>query len=470
MSRMALVFALALTGAGCAHVPSATAQQEEAPLWKAAFALSRGPSAQREEATLREAGPAGYDVVSRLARGSGDAAALQAASAGLRCRGVLFNGPPRGGLREETPSSLAARFAGKLLTESPELRERALASDAPFDRALALMASAKDAKALLALLAKLEGEKNLLVLSTAENALQCARALQGNVPEVAEPLLEARHRFSQRLTVAKSERGCESPDGVTDNLVEQLASGAWRVSGWSSSNGEAPRVSLDTGDGGRMHLAPECSLALYDALARRDVFKPGLVLPLSTESSTPANLRGEASRRAVRDLAHYPEQERNRLTAQLVNAGYTAPVPVTSKTDDTFGQEVELEAAVRQGQKGALEAVNRLVLCRGTFGNSGIDLLGYVGTQQAADTAYELARSCPHALAPATAALVRLEDPRGLELLGRALAEPGFSRKALERAALEHRTPELLHKLESLEGHEAKALLEHLQAEPAPGH
>ncbi len=501
MHRMVLALtALTLTGVGCARNDAALTEpvvraREEAPpvepvarpaeaapaapvggvreegaLWKAAFALdTRGPAAAEAETVLRQAGAEGYDVLARLARGAGEGEALQAAASEARCPGVFgFGGIPRG-REQQSPSWYAARFAARLLAESPELRARAQGSAEAFDRQLALVASIPDAAGLLAAVARLEGESDVHVLSAAERALRCAGHGARTEAGQREALKAAERQVNARLTLARPEQGCDTAQGVTDSLVEKVARGTWRINGWSGGN-DTLTVSLDVGGGGRMHLAPQCALALYDALARRGVYLSGLVMPLSTEGFLPKATREEAARRAVRDLGRFPEPERNRLAAQLVNAGHTVPLKVTVN-EDTFGQDEELEAAVRQKQPQARELVDQHVFCRGTFGGSGIELLGYLDTRQAADTAYQLAQRCPRAVGAATAALVRLEDARALGLLEGALKDAGFSRKALERAIFEHYTPALDRALETLEAagsSDAKALRQRRQAEAAP--
>jgi hypothetical protein len=462
--------ALTLTGAACVRNDAALAgpvvrPRDEAPLWKAAFALDREPASREAEALLLQAGPEGYTVLSRLARAGGEAEALQVIASEARCLSRFSYSVMH--RAERGPSWYAARLAGRMLAASPELRTRALGSEEAFDRKLALVASIQDPAALLTAVAALRTEQDLHVLSAAEGAVRCA----GNQPRLDEAqrdaLKVAGRGLSERLTLSRPEQGCGGPEGVTEELVERVASGAWRVNGWSTS-GDTFTVMMDLGRGGRMHLAPECALPLYDALARRDVYLSGLVVPLGTLGT--GTVRSEAGRRAARDLGHFPEQERNRVAAQLVNAGHAVPVRVTV-SEETLGQEEELEAAVRQQQPGAVDALERHVFCRGTFGSSGIELLGYVRTRQAADTAFQLAQRCPKALGAATAALVRLEDRRALELLALALRDSGFSGKALERAILEHYTPEVDRALQALEeggSSEAKALRQRHQAETAP--
>jgi hypothetical protein len=435
MRKPALLFTLLLLAGGAAHAA------DDKALWKAVFQLDEVDHEKSAAALLRSNGAAGYDVLSKVARAAGDRMALASAAMQLGCRmrGNQMPYYPHG--RElELPLS-AAKLATEILLEDKALRESLLGAEEPFDRAMALLVSSGVPGALPGALKRLENEKEPKVLAVVETASNCARWRTGAEVD------EAAQRLSRKLEATDQQPRCEQAGFAADKLVEGMIKGTYKVSGWSSSNDDFS-VTLKRGAEENSLLAPPCALALYDALAKRGQYEGGLVVPIVQQRMLPLSTRDAAARRAVRDLPKYPEGSQNRLAAELVNAGYEVPVKVTYKVED-IGQETELEAAARQGSKQALADIDRYVFCRGSFGAHGLALLGYRKTPDAADTAFQLAEQCPHALAAGTAALVRLKDPRALPLLGKALEDASFAEDDLYRAVLESYTPALgrvLHK------------------------
>ena len=207
---------------------------------------------------------------------------------------------------------------------------------------------------------------------------------------------------------------------------------------------------MSAGPGESLEVLPGCAVALYDAVAERGRYVRELLMPVATEQWSAVGARQAAGARAVKDLERYPEDQRNSLAAKLVNAGFTVPVKVTFKTDSSFIQQEELEAAARQGSPEAKAAILQAVYCRDISGAAGVQLLGFVKAREAADTAYQLAKKCPRSRVDATAALVRLKDKRALELLGPALEGPGFGHDALREALMESLTPQVAAKLRAL--------------------
>jgi hypothetical protein len=435
MLKPALLFSLlALAGAARAA--------DDPALWKAVFQLDEPDRARKAASLLRANGAAGYDVLSKVARAGGERAALFIAARALQCpMPRVMSYRPHHRRDSELPQS-AAKLAMELLLEDRALRERMLGAEEPFDRAMALIASAGVPGALPGALKHLEKEKAPRVLELAEDISRCAKYRTGEQVEA-----EA-ERLSRRLEGSAQQPRCEQAGFAADTFVEGIANGRYQVSGWSRSNDDFT-VTLKRGSEDSSNLAPPCALALYDALVKRGRYVPGLVVPITQQRLLSLPTRDAAARRAVRDLMRYPDQERNWLAAELVNAGYEVPVQVTFR-EDTFAQEKELEAAARQGNKVALAEIERFVFCRGTFGSNGLAMLGYLKTRDAADTAYELAQRCPHARGAGTAALLRLKDPRALDLLGAALEDVGFAEDDLTRAAFESYTPALGNELRRL--------------------
>ncbi|HYH95788.1 hypothetical protein [Hyalangium sp.] len=411
---------------------------DDSALWEAVFQLDDPEHAKKAASLLRSNGAAGYDVLSKAARMGGERAALAIAATELKCQMMMMRALPYHpyGMRgQELPQS-AAKLAMEILLEDKALREGMLGAKKPFDRAMALLASAGVPGALPGALKRLEKEKAPRVLEWVESTSHCAKFRTGDQVD------EEAGRLARRLEGTVQQPRCEDAGMVASTLVEGMAKGSYQVSGWARSNDDFT-VTVMRGAEERSHLAPPCALALYDALAKRGTYLHGLVVPITQQRLLPLSTRDAAARRAVRDLTRYPEQERNKLAAELVNAGYEVPVKVTFREGDTFAQEKELEAAARQGSKVARAQIESYVFCRGTFGSQGLAMLGYLETREVADMAYELAVRCPHALGSGTAALVRLKDPRGLELLGKALENLGFAEDDLQRAAIEAYTPAL---------------------------
>ncbi|MDY7231732.1 hypothetical protein [Hyalangium rubrum] len=447
MRQLVLLLAT-LALAGTAHAA------DDPALWKAVFQLDKPELEKKASALLRSRGAAGYDVLSKAARIGSERNALGTASLQLGCH--IMGMRPYHTYGQELGLSLrAAKLATEMLQEDRALREQMLGAEEPFDRALALLVSASVQGALPGALKRLQDEKEPRVLEVVEGASRCAQIRTGDqVDEEAQQL-------SRRLKGTLQQPRCEQPGFAADMFLEGMISGRYKVSGWSRS-GEDFSVTLSRGSEERSSLAPPCALALYDALVRKGTYAHGLVVPMAGQRMLPLATRDAAAQRAVRDLPRYPEQNRNELAAELVNAGYYVPVKVTFKTDDTFAQDEELEAAARQGNAQALATIDRHVFCRGTFGARGLALLGYLGTKEAADTAYQLAQRCPRALSAATAALLRLGDSRGLSLLEKSLAETGFAMEDLHRAVIESYTPELgrtLRELSQRDNASAKELL-----------
>jgi hypothetical protein len=420
---------------------------DDAALWQAAYALDKPGKGEGAEATLLKGGAAAYDVLVKLARVSGEERAL-ALAAGIRgC--PMFAVHMMGMGRQLGQSRLpekTSKLALKLLVQSPELRQRAEASAEPFDRALALLATDGVPDALPGVVERLAGEKEPWLVLWAESFVQCTVMRQG---AKAASLGESLKSLSERARALREAKTCQEPSQVDARWVEMLAAGTATALSWSRSNDEL-RVTARAGPGESLEVAPGCAVALYEAVAERGRYLPELLMPVATDQWIAVGSRQAAGARAVKDLERYPEDERNRLAAKLVNAGFTVPVKVTFKQELAFVQEKELEAAARQGHPQAKATILQTVFCRDTGGGSGVNLLGFVKGREAADTAYQLARQCPRARADATAALLRLKDRRALELLGPALENPGFGQEALHQALMESLTPQVAARLRAL--------------------
>ncbi|WP_163989923.1 hypothetical protein [Pyxidicoccus caerfyrddinensis] len=420
---------------------------DDAALWQAAYTLDKPGKGEGAEAVLLKGGAAAYDVLVKLARVSGEERALALAAGPRPCPMFAVHMMSMGGqLGQSRLPEKTSKLALKLLVQSPELRQRAEASAEPFDRALALLAADGIPDALPGAVERLAGEKEPWLVLWAESFVQCTVMRQGaKAASLGEPL----KALSERARALREAKTCQEPSQVDARWVELLATGTATANGWSRSNDEL-RVPVRAGPGESLEVAPGCAVALYEAVAERGRYLPELLVPVATDQWIAVGSRQAAGARAVKDLERYPEDQRNRLAAKLVNAGFTVPLKVTFKVEHAFVQEEELEAAARQGHPQAKATILQTVFCRDTGGGSGVQLLGFVKGREAADTAYQLARKCPRARADATAALLRLKDRRALELLGPSLESPGFGREALHQALMESLTPQVATRLRAL--------------------
>ncbi|RYZ46412.1 MAG: hypothetical protein EOO72_02025 [Myxococcaceae bacterium] len=461
-SLPALFTALALAG-------TPTPAPEDA-LWKAAYALEASPPAVRADAEskLLQGGVAAYEVLTKLARVGGREQVMSAMGPTVSCNeGALYRSRPV--MRSNGPRlpGLAADFAGRMLMKDESLRRRAQTSEDPFDRALALMASAKVPEAQPQALAAMrkESDPELRLWASALATCFVRTAERRSAPTLDQMRIEQNH-LKELAEEVGAPLQCLEPSELEPKLVDELATGMATADGWSSSNNTF-QVTARRANGEQVHLSPACALAAYDALVARGTYLESLVVPLATHLRKDWSLRMEAGQRAARDLAHVAEFRRNHTAAELVNAGHTVPVKVTWREDRGSAGRNELEAAVRQGNPDARAAIDRLVFCRGGVGENPVALLGYLGTKQAAETAYQIGQRCPESQAAATAALVRLKDPRAAKLLPKALENWGFDQEALRRALVDAYTPKLGQQLLALEAQDnskARDMVEFLKS------
>ncbi|GMU06572.1 hypothetical protein [Corallococcus caeni] len=435
--------------AGAAPVP------DEAAMWKAVFSLEQPtvPAIRaRAEADLFNGGATAYGVLSKVARVGGMEQALSASGPATSC-GNSAVARFRGGVRAERSSLSvqAAELLGRMLAEDAALRQRAQRSEDPFDRGLALAASARAPSTQVEALAamRLEPDPKLRLWATAfaECFTRMAGKRDGGSPEALESVA---HELAELADAVRAPLRCVEPGELEPVLVDELARGLAASGGWSASN-DSMELYVRRENGERVELSPACAVAAYDAVAAKGTHDDALLMPLATVMVGNWKLRQAAAQRLARDLEHFPELRRNTLAADLVNAGHEVPRKVTFDAKRLEWNDAELEAAVRQGNPEARAAIQRLILCRHGIDQRDVALLGYVGTKAAADKAYELARQCPAGKAAAVAALVRMKDVRAVKLLPEAMEDWGFNQEALQRALREGYTPKLGEQLLALE-------------------
>jgi hypothetical protein len=446
---------LAIQVLGLALLLSSNARADD--LWESVFALGHPDGARRASArqALFSAGPEGFRTTLMAVRMLGDRAP-EAVGAGLRCPMAWFPGGHR-----DAPLA-AARLLGEMMAAEPELAVSLLGSTSPVERKLGLLGLAPDVPRLLEALEGLWQESDASVVEYAPKAIACAMALNPGDQTALEALLEAGALARDRRGEMQPPALCEALDADSAPVLDALVDGRARVSGWSSarvsgwsSQGDELSITVTMPGGAKVTLRPRCAIELYDAVSRRGNYLPELIMPFVESLGVEAGLRREALHRAERDVEEFPETGRNHHAARLVNAGGRSRHRVTYHAKDPFAQEQLLEAAARQNQPLAWMAIDQATFCRGDFGDfRRIELLGFVGTNEAATTAAELARRCPRARAAAVTALIRLGDRRAAEFLAGALEDPMFSRDALERALGEHLTRALGAELVRLSGRE----------------
>ncbi|RKH69150.1 hypothetical protein D7V93_00045 [Corallococcus llansteffanensis] len=424
-------------------------------MWKAAFALEGSTPAPRAaaESVLLQGGATAYGVLSKLARVGGRAQVMAAAGPLPTCVEMMHyrsmammrgsNGPRLPGM--------AAELAGRLLMKDDALRRRVQTSEDPFDRGLALAAVTRSPELQVQALAAMRKEPEPWLRMWAGSLANCfTRTAEKRGDGSVEALrVEAKYLAEQAEDVRAPLR-CVEPAELEPTLVDELATEQSTAGGWSSS-GEVMQVNVQRANGDEVSLSPACALAAYDALVTRGKHVDSLVQPVATHLQSDWRLRQAAGQRAARDLEHLPEFKRNRAAAELVNAGHDVPLKVTWKEERGYWSREEVEAAMRQGNPDAKAALDRLLFCRNSSGQNEMSLLGYLGTKKAAETAYAIAQRCPDAQAAATAALVRLKDPRAAKFLPQALEQWGSDQEALRRALLDAYTPKLGQQLLALE-------------------
>ncbi|WP_223645655.1 hypothetical protein [Corallococcus sp. EGB] len=457
------VLLAALMLAGAAPAP------DEAAMWKAIFSLEQPVPAVRasSEATLLKGGATAYGVLAKVARVGGMEQALEAMGHPSSCS---FTVQQR--FREMQPnraslSSRAAELLGRMLAEDATLRQKAQRSEDPFDRGLALAASARtpatQVDALMAM--RMEPDPKLRLWAT--SFAECFTRLAAKRDDGSEEALSAASRELEELADAvRAPLRCVEPEELEPVLVEELVKGLATPSGWSGTD-DSMRFYVRRENGERVELSAACAVAAYDAAAAKGTYEEGLIMSIATMMQGDWKLRQAAGQRLARDLEHVPEQKRNRTAAELVIAGHEVKKKVTFDASRLDWNQVELEAAVRQGNPEARAAIQRLILCRNGVDQRDLSLLGYAGTKAAADKAYELAQKCPQGKASAVAALVRLKDPRAVTLLSQAMADWGFDQEPLKRAILESYTPKLGEQLKAMDARgspQVRSMLQFLRA------
>jgi hypothetical protein len=234
-------------------------------------------------------------------------------------------------------------------------------------------------------------------------------------------------------------------DLFRQEYVRLHAQGLLQVSGIHTSPGTDLIIHLgSTPAMNRVDLNPRAAVAFYQGSAQLGRFDFQLLTPILRKPLLPREVRTQAAALLARDFKRYENKDQDEIAAVVVNAGFPISHRLPADPGRQLRREEIREAAVRQGSAEARANAERELQCRDDLSDVGIiALLGFLGTREAADEAAWIAERCPKGRQGATAALVRLRDPRALKWLGFVFANWGVGSSELERAIEENYTPEL---------------------------
>ncbi|MBN2496380.1 MAG: hypothetical protein JXR96_17435 [Deltaproteobacteria bacterium] len=400
-----------------------------APLrWSRVLQLEHPAHGARAAAEIRAQGRAGLDVLVQAARSVSDEALIEQAFAAMGCRPDL---QPAG--QRRPPGKAAARMAVRWLSEAPALADELAGSGEPAERALSLISRAERPADLLAALDGLQAESSPVVLSAGFQVVDCAFAHPAELTQDRIQALLARkiaiatrlQALSERDGAAPRSLACEDPQSIpSKEILDSLLAGRLEVGPAHASRDRihiALRAERLTAD-----VQPACAVWLYDRAAEQGEVYPGLLAPLVGQLGiTGAEIRTRAAELLLRDLDRYPEADRKRLLVLAINAGAQTERELAIDPDAPSARIEELEAAARRGSQPARHAIEHRLLCRGTQsfdGRGAVALLGFMPAPASADLAFEMGQRCPGAAAGALSALLRLGDPRAVQMLDRILA------------------------------------------------
>lgn len=427
-------------------------------LWNAALSLDSAEGRAQSGPLLEAAGRDGLAVLLRVAHIGGEQRAVANAMRSAGCSGAMvLHGVAGRRAGESALAEQAAFFASRLLQSHSDLLQAAVSSRDPFDRAMAVASTVSDAKRLLEVLGTLQNDPERVVAETAVTALRCPAIIAQRVHVTTDSALgSVEVKFADRVLEHQKASRCTDP-ATAPALAAGLIDGSLLARDTVISN-NVLTLQLRRHGTELVSVSPGCAIALYDLLARRARYEVDLLTLFLSERAVPKTVRDQAAERLQRDLRHYPEDARNWTAARLTNAGYAAPIDVAIDGPRRGTQEDVLQAAARQGSSEAVREILKHNFCRTGVDLRVVALLGFVGTKDAADLAARHAERCPESIEAATAALVRLGDPRGLPLLKLAMERPGVARVDLESALFERFSPRLEAELQRIAENEQGSL------------
>ena len=414
--------------------------------WDEVAALAAADERGAAAARLRSRGAQGLSLLLDAARLVGPERVLWAAAVDVG----LVHTPAFAELRSSLDAAVpgdegagvqAGRLALAWLSEQPRLALAQADADHWLARALAAIALRDSPAAIERYAEALAAESDRRVVAALAAALEQAGRRAPAAARAGLRRAKQKNVLAERWDAAR----CAAEPAGLQRLAAGVRDGRLRRGGYGVRDG-AVFVALENRSGRRIELAPACALALHDALAAAGTPPPWLIEPLLQIPVLEPELLLAARKRARALAAKLDGQARNRLLARVVNAGGRVAQQLSLPEDGWGLDEVAvLEAVARQDARRAIPAIRRLLLCRGVFGAQElIALLGFVDAPDAAERAWAIGRSCEHALEPAIIALLRLGDPRAVELLDRRLDKsfPPVA-NALILALRAHRSPEL---------------------------
>lgn len=427
--------------------PAVASAGGEDDLWGAVFDLATPAKEQAAAQALRRGGLPAAKALLRAARADGERTSLSSAGRQRGCW-VTLDTFHFGFMKLDGVGEKATVLAMELAAADRAIGAALLTSPSGFERAVAILAVAKDPARLTEALKATREDADPLVVAAAAAVGRCSG---GPTPDPKSDLGAELKRVDEKQERLRAVSHCDAPGFVAAAYLDGLVSGRYAIAGWTRSN-DIFTVTVRRDGSESASLAPACALAVYDAAAARGKWLHGLVVPIAQELVVPLAEREQAAARAVRDLDRYEEQERNRIAAKLVNAGFRVKYRVTYDEKSLFAQEDLVEAAVRQDQGEAGEVLHQALACPESLVDHRTHLYGYLPGRQSADRVAAIAEQCPRSRQQAVAALLRLGDPRAIAHLEPVFEARDIFETEIERAIREVRTPAVIAELKRLAG------------------
>jgi hypothetical protein len=391
-----------------AALAAAPAPSDE-KVWELIFQLEGDKSAAATE-QLKPIALRAMPSMLKAARAAGMDASL--ASNGMLCGMPIehtFMMLRRGG---ETAGMRAGGLLLTLARADPALNQALSVSPDPLGRVIALLTADREKPAFQKLL---EGATRDSAPQVVRLAAQLA-ACPSKTPysrEIAESL-GARQKELDPLA------RCDNPSQAGP-FVQAFYDGGLKATGWRTSGDQDAWVTTASGS----ELKWPCAVAIYSGLVGRGRYEPSLLLPL-VEARMPADARKAAGELLQRDEGKYPEKKRDDVASKLVVAGFTssAKEKIIVPDNPTYAKADTLAAAALQKAPGAREAIEKRFICRGHALDESIALLGFAPSQSNADAAMRIAELCKEGRVAAVGALIRMKDPRAVQLLPSVIDDP----------------------------------------------
>ena len=313
----------------------------------------------------------------------------------------------------DTPGMRAGMLLITLARQDAALLQSLAGHADPLGRMFALVAADRKTPVFARLLEVAAKDTAPQVVRLAGELSRCSRGPM--TPAAAEVAASLQARLKQLDPTSRCDDASQAPQFVKA-FMETSDTG----SGWSTSGGEDAWV---TAHGMQLHW--KCALAVYAGLVSRGLYEPSLLIPLM-EDAMPSEPRKQAGALLQRDEGKFPVDKRDAVASKLVMAGVpsSAKQKIIVPDNPKFTETDTLAAAALQRAPGAREAIERRFICRGMGLDDTISLLGFVPSTDNADAAVRIAQTCKDGRPAAVGALIRMKDPRAVELLPSVIHEP----------------------------------------------